>query len=86
MFVEYVWLTVLIPLLCFVIVGALGTRIRHGGGLITVAGDIDQPLATAPMAVRMRTLRLTVEGTATTGTLLLPTTLYLVSHAKSQRR
>lgn len=38
MFVEYVWLTVLIPLLCFVIVGALGTRIRHGGGLITVAG------------------------------------------------
>lgn len=54
--------------------------------LITVNGDIDQPLATAPMAVRMRTLRLAIEGTATTGTLLLPTTLYLTHHAKSPRR
>ena len=38
MFVEYIWLAVLAPLLCFVIVGALGTRIRHGGGYITIAG------------------------------------------------
>ena len=45
--------------------------------LITVNGEIDQPLATAPMAVRMRTLRLSLEGTATSGTLLLPTTIYL---------
>ncbi|MBR5726707.1 MAG: hypothetical protein IKX56_08255 [Muribaculaceae bacterium] len=44
--------------------------------LITVTGDIDQPLATAPMAVRARTVRLGVEGAALTGTLLLPTLLY----------
>lgn len=53
--------------------------------LITVAGDIDQPLATAPMAVRMRTLRLSVEGTATTGTLLLPTILYLRQYQQNTR-
>ena len=46
--------------------------------LITVAGDIGQPLASAPMLVPVRTVRLSVEGSATTGTLLLPTTLYLV--------
>ena len=45
--------------------------------VITVAGAIDQPLATAPMTVRMRTLRLVLTGTAATGTLLLPTILYL---------
>ncbi len=45
--------------------------------LITVDGGIDQPLATAPMAVPVRTVRLSFEGTAATGTLLLPTTLYL---------
>ena len=44
--------------------------------LITVTGDIDQPLATAPMAVRARTVRLTVAGSAQPGTLLLPTLLY----------
>lgn len=44
--------------------------------LITVRGDIDQPLATAPMAVRARTVHLTVTGTAQAGTLLLPTLLY----------
>ena len=44
---------------------------------VTVSGDIDQPLATAPMLVPARTVRLLVEGTATSGTLLLPTTLYL---------
>ena len=50
---------------------------RGDVSVITVAGAIDQPLATAPMALRMRTLRLEVEGTAATGTLLLPTILYL---------
>ena len=44
--------------------------------LITVTGDIDQPLATAPMAVRASTVRLAVRGTVLTGTLLLPTLLY----------
>ena len=44
---------------------------------VTVSGDIDQPLATAPMAVRARTLRLQVTGTARSGTLLLPTLLYI---------
>ncbi len=44
--------------------------------LITVAGDIDQPLATAPMAVRARTVRLSVTGTARSGALLLPILLY----------
>lgn len=44
--------------------------------VITVSGDIDQPLATAPMAIRARTLRLQVTGTARSGTLLLPTLFY----------
>ena len=43
---------------------------------ITVTGDIEQPLASAPMAVRARTLRLQVSGTARTGSLLLPTLLH----------
>lgn len=43
---------------------------------ITVTGDIEQPLASAPMAVRARTVRLQVSGTARTGSLLLPTLLY----------
>lgn len=38
MFVEYIWLAVLAPLLAFVIVGAFGTRLRNGGGYITIAG------------------------------------------------
>ncbi len=38
MFVEYIWLAVLAPLLAFVIVGALGTRLRNGGGYVTIAG------------------------------------------------
>jgi len=50
---------------------------------ITVAGAIDQPLATAPMALRMRTLRLQLTGTASSGTLLLPTLLFL-NHASRQ--
>lgn len=45
-------------------------------GLVTVSGAINQPLAFVPMAVRARTLRLEVSGTATTGTLLQPTLIY----------
>ena len=41
--------------------------------LINVTGIIDQPLATAPILVPARTLRLQMSGMATTGTLLLPT-------------
>lgn len=44
--------------------------------LVAVNGAIDQPLATAPLAVRARTLRLEVNGAATSGTLLLPTLIY----------
>ena len=45
--------------------------------VMRVTGDIDQPLATAPMAVRARTMRLQVTGTARSGTLLLPIDYYL---------
>ena len=41
--------------------------------IINVTGTIDQPLATAPILVPARTLRLQMSGMATTGTLLLPT-------------
>ena len=50
---------------------------QHDVSVITVTGAIDQPLATAPMAVRMRTLHLLLTGTAVTGTKVLPTILYL---------
>lgn len=40
---------------------------------ITVTGSIDQPLASAPILVPARTMRLQMSGLATTGTLLLPT-------------
>ena len=39
--------------------------------VMTVAGAIDQPLAAAPVAVRSRTVRLSMTGTAISGTLLL---------------
>ena len=42
----------------------------------TVAGDIDQPLATAPVRWPVRSLRLAVTGTARSSTLLLPTIIY----------
>ena len=47
--------------------------IDHDVSLITVAGAIEQPLATAPILIPARTLRLLLSGMATTGTLLLPT-------------
>ena len=43
----------------------------------TVAGTIDQPLAAPVMAVRSRTVRLQIDGTAASGTLLLPTLLHV---------
>ena len=42
----------------------------------TVAGAVNQPLASAPVAMRARTIRLSVTGEAVTGTLLLPTLIY----------
>jgi hypothetical protein len=44
--------------------------------LITVQGAIDQPLASPTMAIHARTLTLMLDGTARTGTLLLPTIVY----------
>lgn len=41
--------------------------------IITVTGEISQPLASAPILVPARTLRLQLAGTAITGSLLLPT-------------
>lgn len=43
---------------------------------ITVTGDADQPLATPVMAVPSRTVRLSLDGMARSGTLLLPTLVY----------
>lgn len=44
--------------------------------LITVHGAIDQPLASPTMSIHARTLTFTLDGTALTGTLLLPTIVY----------
>jgi hypothetical protein len=46
--------------------------------VMNVSGAIDQPLAAPTMAWRCRTLRLAVTGQARTGTLLLPTLIYLL--------
>ena len=43
---------------------------------VTVAGAVSQPLATPTMARQARSLRLAMTGTASTGTLLLPTLIY----------
>ena len=43
---------------------------------MTVDGDVEQPLAAPTMAVRARTLRLHLSGTAATGTLILPALIY----------
>jgi hypothetical protein len=44
--------------------------------VISVTGAVDQPLATPMVAARARTVRLSATGTASTGTLFLPTLLY----------
>ena len=44
--------------------------------LITVHGAIDQPLASPTMSIHARTLTFSLDGTARTGTLLLPTIVY----------
>lgn len=51
----------------------------------TVSGMIDQPLAAPAMAVRARTVGLAVDGTASSGTLLLPVVLYSHSGARIAR-
>jgi hypothetical protein len=43
---------------------------------IVVSGEVSQPLAAAPMAVRARTLTLSLTGQASPGTLVLPVLLY----------
>lgn len=43
---------------------------------MVISGEASQPLATAPMAVRARTMTLAMTGQATPGTLLLPVLLY----------
>lgn len=48
--------------------------------VMEVAGAVDHPLATAPMLVPARTLRLESSGQAMTGTLILPVLLYSGSH------
>jgi len=44
--------------------------------VITVNGAIDQPLAAPTVAVQPRTVRFSLTGTASSGTLLLPSLLY----------
>ena len=44
--------------------------------LITVHGAIEQPLASPTMSIHARTLTFSLDGTARTGTLLLPTIVY----------
>jgi len=46
---------------------------------VVVDGDVDQPMAVAPMHWRVRTVRLSVSGTAATGTMLLPVDVWLAS-------
>ena len=68
---------------------ALELRVTGQRGIMTqdrdvsvmnVAGAVGQPLATALMAVHVRTLRLSLEGEACTGTLLLPSLIYSSTH------
>lgn len=40
MLLEYVWLTPLIPLLCFIIIGFFGTKMRQGGGYLAILGAL----------------------------------------------
>lgn len=45
--------------------------------LVAVNGAVDQPLATPAVAVPARTVTLAMDGTASSGTLLLPTVIYI---------
>ena len=40
MMLEYVWLTPLIPLLCFVIIGFFGNKMKEGGGYVAIFGAL----------------------------------------------
>ena len=51
---------------------------EQGVSLIMVNGAVVQQLATPAVAVKSRTVTLAMDGTASSGTLLLPTVIYLV--------
>ena len=38
MFIEYTWLVPLVPLICFLVVGALGKKSHGGGGVVAIFG------------------------------------------------
>lgn len=60
------------------VTGRRGIRSQeHEVSAITVTGDIDQPLAAPAVRWPVRSVLLEVTGTARSGTLLLPTILYL---------
>ena len=48
----------------------------HDVSTMKVSGGVDQPLATAPMSIRARTLSLEMTGQARPGSLILPVLLY----------
>ena len=59
------------------VTGQRGIMAQGGDmSVMTVAGAVDQPLATPMVAARARTVCLSATGTAVTGTLFLPTLLY----------
>lgn len=51
---------------------------EHNVSTIAVSGGVEQPLATAPMAVPARMVRLNLAGQARPGTLILPTILFTI--------
>ena len=59
------------------VMGQRGIMAReHDVSHITVQGAIDQPMASPTMAIHARTLTLALNGTARTGTLLMPSLIY----------
>ena len=52
---------------------------------MTINGPVDQPLATPTMAVRGRTMRLTLDGEAMSGTLVLPALIYWSKQSGSKK-
>lgn len=59
------------------VTGQRGIMAQDGEmSVVTVTGAVDQPLATPMVAARARTVCLSATGTASTGTLFLPTLLY----------
>ena len=59
------------------VTGQRGIMAMEGDvSVVTVTGSVQQPLATPTVTVPCRTLRLSLEGMARSGTLLLPTLIY----------